>query len=92
MSELQHYYDCFNAGSFARVDPDHCRCHGGGWALSEVDTWHKCPIHYDGQRHPEDECDDAMNSGETIEVTDAATIEAMEAVTPATVNDDDIPF
>lgn len=88
MSELQHYYNCFRQGSFMHPDPFKCGCGGRGWALSEVDTWHHCPTHYDGQRHPEDDCDDTV----TPEVFDAATFEAIEAVTPATVNEDDIPF
>lgn len=39
-------------------DEEECLCHGHGWALSDVDTWHTCPIHYKGQRHPEDDRDE----------------------------------
>lgn len=53
MSELQHYYDNFCRGHWAEPDPQDCRCKGHGWALSEVDTWHKCPLHYKGQTHPD---------------------------------------
>ncbi len=89
MSELQHYYDNFRAGSFQRTDPAQCGCRGTGYALSEVDTWHKCPIHYTpGQRHPEDDHDECV----TVDVLDARTIEAMAAVTPAVINNDEIPF
>ncbi len=56
MSELQQYYDDFCSGYWADEDPNRCRCGGGGWALSEVDTWHECPIHYKGQIHPEVYC------------------------------------
>lgn len=31
-----------------------CRCGGSGWALSEVDTFHECPFHYEGQPNSED--------------------------------------
>jgi hypothetical protein len=54
MSELQAYYDGFRQGWWADPDPDRCLCHGSGWALSDVDTWHQCPIHYKGQLDPED--------------------------------------
>lgn len=36
-------------------DPALCGCHGSGWFLSEVDTIHKCSIHWVGQPHPEDD-------------------------------------
>lgn len=51
MSELQQYYDACKAGMFER-EGDDCPCRNG-WFLSEVDTWHKCPGHYDGQPDPE---------------------------------------
>jgi hypothetical protein len=54
MSELSLYYENFCAGWWAEEDEDKCPCHGGGWALSDVDTWHKCPIHYRGQPCRED--------------------------------------
>ena len=91
MSELEHYYNNFRAGSFERRDPDKCGCRGTGYALSQVDTWHKCPVHFTpGQRHPEDdhdECDALI-----IDVVDVRTVAAMAAVTPADINEDDIPF
>ncbi len=52
MSELSSYYENFKAGYWANEDPEKCLCHGG-WALSEVDTWHECPVHYCGQLHPD---------------------------------------
>jgi hypothetical protein len=54
-SELQSYYDNFRTGYWASLEESECPCHGGGWALSDVDTWHQCPIHYTGQAHPESE-------------------------------------
>jgi hypothetical protein len=53
MSELELYYRNFSMGQWAHSDASRCRCGGSGWALSEVDTWHTCPIHYTGQTHPE---------------------------------------
>ena len=53
MSEAQAYYEAFQTGYWANQDPNQCKCHGHGWALSEVDTWHQCPIHFKGQEHPE---------------------------------------
>lgn len=50
---LQEYYDDFRRGYWADRDTDVCLCHGSGWALSDVDTWHECPIHHAGQLHPE---------------------------------------
>jgi hypothetical protein len=55
---LQAYYNAFRAAPWAHSDPDVCGCRGSGWALSDVDTWHECPIHHvEGQRHPEDDFD-----------------------------------
>lgn len=50
---LQAYYDMFKTGCWAVSNPEDCLCHGRGWALSDVDTVHKCPIHFKGQLHPE---------------------------------------
>ena len=60
MSEYQQYYEAFTARlcSPEELTPDQCHCHGGGWILSDVDTWHKCPDHYvQGQKHPDDDMD-----------------------------------
>lgn len=55
MSELTTYYNEFVLGhGWERESADECGCRGCGWFLSEVDTWHKCPTHNTGQRHPED--------------------------------------
>jgi hypothetical protein len=54
MSEYDQYYESFRQGRWATLKPNECLCHGSGWALSDLDTWHKCPQHYKGQTHPED--------------------------------------
>lgn len=53
MSEMQQYHDVFATGYWATIDRETCPCHGTGWALSQLDTWHRCPIHYVSQVHPE---------------------------------------
>lgn len=53
MSELQTYYDNFSRGYWAHEDAAVCRCGGSGWVLSEVDTFHECRFHYDGQPNNE---------------------------------------
>ena len=89
MSELEQYYDNFRASYWADVEPARCGCRGTGYALSQVDTWHPCPVHFTpGQRHPED---DGPDECDTVTV-DARTVAALAAVTPAEVNEDDIPF
>jgi hypothetical protein len=50
---LQHYYDSVCRGDWANVNPSLCGCRGRGWFLSDLDTYHECPIHYIGQAHPE---------------------------------------
>jgi hypothetical protein len=52
VSELQQYYDACQSGAFACEDEAECPCRGG-WFLSQVDTLHKCPLHYKGQPNPE---------------------------------------
>jgi hypothetical protein len=87
MSEQRGYYDNFRMGSFARSAFDKCGCRGSGYALSEVDTWHQCPLHYTGQRHPED-----FEGERALAVNDPAMVEALAAITPAEINPNDIPF
>ena len=58
MCEYSQYYEAFTARLLhgEGLTPDRCRCHGGGWILSDLDTWHRCPDHYvPGQPHPEDD-------------------------------------
>jgi hypothetical protein len=52
---LQGIYDSAARGDWVREDEDECGCRGGGWFLSDVDTWHKCPVHALNARHPEDQ-------------------------------------
>ena len=51
---LQQCYDWFSHGYAWADEAEHCPCHGSGWALSNVDTWHCCPIHHTNQIHPEE--------------------------------------
>jgi hypothetical protein len=60
MSEYQQYYEAFSVGYWSDPDPAHCGCRGGGWALSEVDTWHRCPQHGAGVPHPEERHEGVM--------------------------------
>ncbi len=54
MSESEDYFSMFNSGCWAVEEAGDCLCGGRGWALSEVDTWHKCPVHFCGQLDPQD--------------------------------------
>jgi len=64
-------------------DAKDCRCHGGGWLCSEVDTWHKCPDHFHGQTHPEVDADYVPASWWPSPVA---------PVVAAPVNDSEVPF
>lgn len=84
---LQGYYDNFRSGYWADSDPSKCACHGHGYALSEVDTWHECPIHHvKGQLHPEDDCDGTEEGCYEVEAAPAYKPE------PVTFDDDSVPF
>ena len=54
MSMLQAIYDTARSGQWADPNPADCPCRNG-WFLSDVDTWHRCPIHGHGVPHPEDD-------------------------------------
>lgn len=57
MSEQASYIELFELFAFDE-DAAKCRCRGSGWALSELDTWHKCRIHWKNHKdtpHPEDD-------------------------------------
>ncbi|HEV8529961.1 MAG TPA: hypothetical protein VGT00_00930 [Methylomirabilota bacterium] len=91
MSELQQYYDAFRTGYWAVSNAEECPCRGSGWALSEVDTFHKCPIHFDGQRSPEEaEFDDGEDVAAAPFPAPAVVVPAPVASLP--VSDDEIPF
>ena len=84
-SEHSAYYNNFRRGQWACEAAATCPCRGYGWALSEVDTWHECPAHFDGQRHPEDH--DPEDHDEDVADTEPAPVSV--AVVAA---EDDIPF
>lgn len=87
-SELSLYYHNFAARLCVPegLAPEDCRCHGGGWILSEVDTWHHCPDHYTGQAHPDD-ADMDVDTGDPVVLEAIASADAARALDP-----DDIPF
>ncbi len=103
MSEYAQYYEAFCQGYWANENADHCRCHGGGWALSEVDTWHRCPIHGHGVPHPEDrdnelafedwaKANPAEHALLLAEAEATAQARLVEVEAWAFRNDDDVPF
>jgi hypothetical protein len=81
--QLQSYYDDFRRGYWAVREAEDCPCHGNGWALSDVDTWHTCPIHYKGQSHPEDDREECSVKEELPKV---------EVVFVGPSEEDEIPF
>ena len=87
MSELQSYYDAFKTGAWAHADASKCPCGGSGWALSDVDTWHECPVHYHGQAHPED-----LGFEDEAPVEAAALAELELHGAPVAPECDDLPF
>lgn len=86
MSEYTAYYQAISTGYWADEDAERCPCHGGGWFLSQVDTWHRCPIHGFDKIHPEllwDENDEPIEPGAYARPEQLPEIEW---------GDDDIPF
>jgi len=79
---LQAYYDEFSRCYWASHNAAECGCKGHGWALSDVDTWHECPIHK-GMPHPESEPEEP--SDEQVEAS-------QEAAMAAAFESDDLPF
>jgi len=45
--QAQMQYDCCE-------DASKCWCRGSGWVVSDWDSLHKCPYHYEGQPNNED--------------------------------------
>jgi hypothetical protein len=39
--------------TWANLDDQRCPCSGSGWAEVDLGVWKECPIHYEGQLHPE---------------------------------------
>ena len=56
----EHMMRELNSGAWADVDPARCPCRNG-WLLSDLDTWHRCPVHGQGVPHPEDETDNKFD-------------------------------
>lgn len=84
MSVYTHYYRevALNSSTWAHHDRALCSCRGGWW-LSELDTWHKCPYHDKDAPHPEWE-----EGPEFI-----GPVQEWTAPAPAReAEDDDIPF
>ena len=97
-SELETYYEAFCSGYWVEEDANYCPCKGSGWALSDVDTWHKCPAHYRGQRHPEDEAAywEALEAWEKEKAKDVFVTYPVYVGGPlvkeVVVGEDDVPF
>ena len=51
-----------DGGRWATLNPSRCECRGSGWMSSDFDTYHKCPIHYRGQPHPEMDCEEDLDT------------------------------
>lgn len=49
------YAEEIRRGVWADPNPNRCGCRGGGWWVSDFDSWHRCPFHGDGVPTPE--CD-----------------------------------
>jgi hypothetical protein len=103
MSDLQNYYDNFcRPAVWACEDADKCGCRGSGWFLSELDTWHECPVHYRGQPNSESSEEEVrewemLEAGWEKPVVVDAPVETRPVVgerfgVPVYAPDDDIPF
>ena len=56
----QNYHDTVTElYSHCDPDPEKCACGGGGWLLSDYDTWHPCSFAGHEGPHPEEDprCD-----------------------------------
>jgi len=90
MCEYQTYYAAFKTGYWAQEKAEDCPCNGSGWTLSEVDTWHECPVHHKWQCHPESGCEDA----DCPACNNVGPLPALPPPPPppTTYAEDDIPF
>lgn len=52
---LQDEYNFCQSGQWAETNPSKCPCRNLGWMLSDLDTWHCCPIHGNGVPEPHDD-------------------------------------
>lgn len=50
---LEQMYRELESGVWACDNPALCLCNGQGWFLSDLDTYHRCPVHGVGVPHPE---------------------------------------
>lgn len=101
MNEYETYYREVACNStWADPDEARCGCRGSGWWLSELDTWHECPVHHrKGQPGPDDTDADweAEEADATAPVDNFPGTDRMgQPVHPAGdhfgPDDDDIPF
>ena len=89
MSLQQVYEEACCTSTWSDPDPALCGCHGCGWFLSDVDTWHLCPRHNDGQP-PSDAPEEDW---EAYYAKKAGTFVMPAVEMPAPVEcDDDLPF
>lgn len=86
---LQSYYDNFatQPSRWATDDPTTCACHGRGWFLSDLDTWHKCPLHKGTGIDPEDFDPNAPEGEEQ-----AAVVQPLDTLQPLVAAEEDAPF
>jgi len=89
-SESQAYYESFCRGDWADPNPDICRCHGYGWTLSELDTWHSCRHHNTGQSNLPCEELESYIAPEIIQ-PDSSRLNLPEDIYPDNIPDN-IPF
>ena len=55
MNAMQAEFQGWERGGWEHPAPSKCPCKGTGWALSNLDTWHKCQVHGFGTQHPEND-------------------------------------
>lgn len=94
MSELTQYYTEFAsvASCWASPEKSECGCRGRGWFLSEVDTLHCCPYHYDGQPNNESSDEEVEAYHAWVAAGRPPRIPVPQPVVPQPVADDDCPF
>jgi len=89
-SEHEIYYREVACGSaWCDEDADRCGCKGSGWWLSELDTWHKCPLHAPNAEHPEYMQYDQMLIDAQYE---ADCFDPRVPSVPEVIDENDIPF
>ena len=70
---LANEYAEYQSGSWAMTNPSECPC-TSGWLLSDLDTFHRCPIHGRGVPHPEDENADFDMAAHALAIHRAAWV------------------